>query len=819
MDYLTRITDLLSDPSYIPVKAYTLFDLLADPTEDDAIFRPREFEEFSDALSELMEQGTVVLTKKNKLILGQQSSFIRGTFRATAKGHFGFVVPEEAQRNRYPNDLFISADDTAGAINGDIVMAVLKKGNRTFRGENPEGKILRVIEHTVTRVTGTLVRHSTMHRKGRSQFYVSPDDQKLNFLIAVAAEEVENAHAGDKVEAVIDQYPENGRLHAKGHITEVFGDSQSGAANYAALLRHHSIKTEFDSDTLIDADRRAAEPPILTDERLDLRDKLIFTIDGADAKDLDDAISVERNEEGYLLGVHIADVSHYVRPSSPLDREAYLRGTSIYFVDQVVPMLPKALSNGICSLNAGEDRYALSAFIQLDRDGAILHCQLQESLIHSRIRGVYSEVNDVIHKGENSEFYGKYAILFPDVLPTMVELYEILERRSHDRGALELETAEAKVILNEDGFPIDILKRERGVAERLIEQFMLCANEGVASFLSWQQMPCIYRIHETPAPEKIRTFKVFAHNAGLDTAPLSAKAIHPSAYQAVMEEASEKGIGTIVSYVLLRSLMKARYSAAQSPHFGLAIDKYCHFTSPIRRYPDLCVHRIVKELLHGGLTGGRLAELERFAADAAEASSENELKAVAAERDIEDLYHILYMQDHVGEEFDGIISSVTSFGFFVELANTCEGLVHISTLKGHYDYHEESFSLSCGYKSFRLGDSVRVRLEKADITTRKLDMIYIGDEQSLTELKPTAKAIKTPTKPLRQRDEKGKDAAKGQSDRKKSAGKRTDISGKPPKKQERKASEKSDDRSGASSRKSAKKPSGKGGRGKKQTKR
>ncbi len=764
MDYREKIIQYLTSQAYIPVKAYTLFDLLSDEEDGTAPFREEEFEQFSDALNELIEEGSVVLSKKNKLLPTESAAFIKGTFRGTARGHFGFVVPEEGLRDRYPEDLFISAEDAGDAINGDLVLAVLKekKGARHTLSDsrNPDGKILRVLAHTVETLSGVLTKESNYRRGGRTQYYVTPDDSKLNFLIHVHAEELQGALVGDKVEVKIDIYPENGRATAKGHITKVFGDSQSGSANYAALLSHHDVKTEFDDDTLKEADKRAAEEPLLTADRLDLRDRIVFTIDSADAKDLDDAISIERNEEGYLLGVHIADVSHYVRPSSALDREAFQRGTSIYFIDQVVPMLPKALSNGICSLNGGVDRYALSALIQLSKEGELMSCQLHESLIRSKVRGVYTEVNDLIEKREDSEFYEKYKILYPDTLPTMVELYEILERRSRERGALELETSEAKIILDENGDPVDIVKRERGVAEKLIEQFMLAANEGVASFLAWQDMPCVYRIHETPTPEKIRTFRIFAHNAGLDTASLSAKTVYPTAYQNILQQAEQAGIASIVSYVMLRSLMKAKYSASLSPHFGLAMDRYCHFTSPIRRYPDLAVHRIVKEILHGTLTQGRIAELERFAIDAAEASTENEIKATAAERDIEDLYRILYMQGQVGQEFEGIISSVTSFGFFVELENTCEGLVHISSLKGHYDYHEASFTLSCGLNVFHLGDRVRVRLEKADITSRKLDMTYLGRADSPDIAAPSHRPARQDSIPANQsRNATGKKAA------------------------------------------------------------
>lgn len=735
MDFREKIIEYLAQKDYAPLKAYELFEALVTKIHDDAAQADIEaiYEDFSDSLSELIEDASVVLTKRNKLVLAENSSYIKGIFRATTHS-FGFVTPDEQYRGSFEGDLFVSPEDRLGAINGDSVLAALKnssrgkrsKGGRNIsRSESTECRIVRILSHSVTHVNGTLVRSMNYRRKGSERYYLEPDDSRLGFSIRLKADELGNARPGDKLEVELELYPGEKDSEAHGKITKIYGESSSREANYLAILSENGIKTEFDPKTLEDAELRAAEAAVLSSERTDLRDMLIFTLDGADAKDLDDAISLERRENGYLLGVHIADVSHYVKEGSPLDREAFERGTSIYFTDKVVPMLPKQLSNGICSLTAGTDKYALSAFIELDRNGNILNCTLRETIISSKIRGVYSELNDVIEKNRDSEFYEKYSILFPDTLPLMIELYEKLECRSKKRGALELETSEAKIILDEDGIPVDIVKRERGTGEKMIEQFMLCANEAVASWLFWQDMPCVYRIHEEPSPEKVRAFKIFAHNAGLDVSALNAKTLRPSAYQNLIEQANEREIGTVVSYVMLRSLMKARYSSTCAPHFGLALEHYCHFTSPIRRYPDLSVHRIIKELLNGSMSGERQSSLAAFADSSATESSENELRAIRAERDIEDLYRIIFMQSKIGEEFNGIISSVTSFGFFVELENTCEGLVHISTLRGHYDYNEQTISLVCGQKSFRLGDTVRVKLERADIITRKLDMLLI----------------------------------------------------------------------------------------------
>ncbi|MEE0970043.1 MAG: VacB/RNase II family 3'-5' exoribonuclease, partial [Clostridia bacterium] len=462
---------------------------------------------------------------------------------------------------------------------------------------------------------------------------------------------------------------------------------------------------------------------IKTDGRRDLRDMVIFTIDGADAKDLDDAISLQKTGDKYKLGVHIADVAEYVKEGSETDKCAMSRGTSVYFTDKVVPMLPKSLSNGSCSLFGGEDRYALSAFMTLSSDGEILETELCESIIRSRVRGVYSEVNDIFRNGSKSEFAEKYSEVIPS-LAEMFELYKVLKKRSEGRGAVELDTEEAVILLDNKGIPTEIVPRERGDGERMIEQFMLCANEGVATFLTNLSLPCVYRIHESPSPEKLESFTAFAQGIGLDTRPLRGKKLYPSCFATVLEESRKKGLSAVLSNVMLRAMMKAKYSATASPHFGLAIDLYCHFTSPIRRYPDLSVHRIVKHMLNGEAVGERLTRLSSFAGESAARSSENELKALAAERDIDDLYKAIFMSDKVGEIFEGVISSVTSFGLFVQLPNTIEGLVPIDSLEGDFRFDEKHFVLSRGRLSYRLGQSVKVRITAADIPTRKISMAF-----------------------------------------------------------------------------------------------
>lgn len=705
-----RLKELLSSRAYSPKKPNELY-------ESD--FSDLSLDEFAEALQQAIDEGIAAYGKKGKLLSAENAGYMRGSFRAHAKG-FGFFIPDDEYRRRTGGDLFIPPEETMDAINDDVVIAQMTREGKEG-DKKGEGRIIRIVEHRTKSVIGTL--RELVRVRGRApKYYVKADDRRINFIVEL--DDIGLAKAGDKVEVEIVRYPST-YDNAEGRIVGVFGDSESTEANYAAILREHGISESF-SEQIIAISERVAAREISLEGRTDLRDKCIITIDGADAKDLDDAVSVEKTDDGYLLGVHIADVSEYVKEGSELDNEAYERGTSVYFIDKVVPMLPEAISNGCCSLNSGSDKYALSALITLDSEGEIVDCELCESVIRTAVRGVYSELNDVVEKGRDSNYYDKYKVV-GKMLPDMLELYEILARKSEKRGALELESTESKIII-EDGEPVDIVKCERGVTEMLIEQFMLCANEAVASWLFWQDMPCVYRIHEDPSPEKIQTFATFAYNLGLNVSALKAKKLHSRALQGVLRQAKEKGVSNTVSYVMLRSLMKARYSSLCSPHFGLAIEKYCHFTSPIRRYPDLSVHRIIKCLIRGEMDYSKVEHFAAFASRSAEASSENEIRATAAERDIEDLYRVIYMSKRIGEVYRGTISSVTSFGLFVELENTCEGLVPISSLDGYFEYNERAMTLSCGYTVYALGKQVDVRIVDADIISRKIDMEIVSME-------------------------------------------------------------------------------------------
>ncbi len=644
---------------------------------------------------------------------------------------FGFAKPVGGSAE----DLFIPPSMTGGAMNGDRVrVRRLLPGDFGF-GKGNEAEVMDIAERRCTHIIGSFRIIDDMP-------YVIPDDKKFGQAAEILYTECD-IREGDKVKLRITKYPDEyknqpyvrKRRHRRnlsdieasvaGEVIANYGDGESKGANYEAILDMSGIPRHFPDDVLSDAEAVAAEV-ISPVGRLDLRNCVIFTIDGAGAKDLDDAISISRKGDGYTLGVHIADVSHYVREKSSIDTEALSRGTSVYFVDKVVPMLPEILSNGCCSLNAGEDKYALSAMIDIDRTGEIESYSFAKSVIRSAVRGVYSEVNNVLDNRRSSAFAEKYAAVIPS-LEIMEELYSILAERSRRRGALDLDGDEAQIILDGEGIPVEIIPRKRGTAERMIEQFMLRANVAAASFLKESGRSGVYRIHEEPAPEKMQAFAVFAHNMGLDVSGIcrisdgeaeARKNITPAMLSKILGEAKEKSIGEPVSGVLLRSLMKAKYSPAPSLHFGLAEELYCHFTSPIRRYPDLFVHRAISAAIGGSPN-------IRGSAEAAERSTETELRAVEAERAIEDLYMALYMSKHIGEEYDATVTSVASFGIFARTDNMCEGLIPSIALGEVLSFNDKNLTVTVrrdgGVCTIRLGDRIRIRVVSASAATGKVE--------------------------------------------------------------------------------------------------
>ena len=649
---------------------------------------------------------------------------MRGRFFATSGGgiFFEFDPSGELSEEKY----YVEAEDTLGAMNGDTV-TVKSLGRRR------DVAVTDVEERAVKSIIGTVY---TDERTGET--YLEPDDSKIRFTFLVLGSECKaEVRDGDKAEIRITFYPDDVLSDGEGVLTAVFGDSGTREANYSAILRVSGIITEFGREAAEDA--ASHEHDLLTAEgRLDLRSETIITIDGESAKDLDDAISVQKTESGYVLGVHIADVSNYVREGTPLDREAMERGTSVYFADKVVPMLPPSLSNGICSLNSGVDRYTLSAFITLDKFGEIKGADLKKSIIRSKIRGVYSEINEIIDGSADGELTDKYAAILDGTLDTMLELYAVLKRKSEQRGALELDSTDEEIVLGQDGEPTDIVKRERGVSERVIEQFMLCANEAVAQWLTERDLPAVYRVHEKPDADKVTDFINFAHNLGIKVDYVKKENITAEYFGRILERASKKeGLSLPVSYMLLRTMKKAFYSHTCAGHFGLSSRCYCHFTSPIRRYPDLAVHRIISAALTEGGADVR-KRYSAFSEKVAKKSSECEIKALTAEREITSLYKTLFMKKLVGMELDAVISSVTSFGMFCMLENTCEGLIPITSLKNRYYYSAESMTLSSDHgKVYRIGDRVRIKVKNAVVSLRQVDFELL-DEPDPYEMKMRA---------------------------------------------------------------------------------
>lgn len=675
---------------------------------------------------------------------GRKRRVLEGVFHGSRAG-FGFVTAEGEE-----SDFFIPLRDCGAALDGDRVKIEIlaphpgkdEPGAPSRGMDRTEGRVVELTDPAATEIVGmfrlqnrTMEAHPHLRakgarkseRRGGRQAVILPCDSRFGGLTLLpdipCDENGIEAQDGDLVLALPDRA--SLRMEGKGRqmraqILRVFGAAEDRGANYEAILEENGIRTEFSPAVLAEAARVAAEPlsdrdrPYLSAET----GEMIFTIDGAGAKDLDDAISLRRNDDKtYELSVHIADVSHYVRPHTEVDREAMARGTSVYFTDRVVPMLPEALSNGACSLNAGEDKYAMTARMQLSTDGRILSTRIERTVIRSCVRGVYDEVNSLFSSGKRSPFYPKYEAVYPTLL-LMRRLYRVLARRAAARGMLDLDRPEARILLDRDGMPAEIVREERGDAERMIEQFMLTANEGVATLLHERGIPCVYRVHDRPTDERLRDFTTYCYNLGLDVRALSDPgAVTALSFASLLSEARERGMGAPLSLSLLRTMAKAKYSPRPTGHFGLGISLYCHFTSPIRRLSDLATHRIIGGVLLGGESPRKY---EGYAARAAEAASETELRAMAAERQIDALYKCLYLSERIGEEYDATVSSVTSFGLYAELENTCEGLIPLSEMDGYYLFDPERLTLSCGSTVYRLGDAVRVRIEEADIPARRV---------------------------------------------------------------------------------------------------
>ena len=668
---------------------------------------------FARAIAEMKKDG-IIFEDKHGIKLATASGMFRAKVSRLNKT-FGFLECEDG------TEVFVPGKFLMGTLPGDIVMARYLPQ----RGESPEGEVVSVIEEGFAEFTGTI------EKEGKT-ILIRPDSlAKEPMIVSVLDVPV---RVGDKVLAEIDR---RGTRHAdhRARVTAIFGDSKKATTSADAILYSNGIEVEFPACVIDEA--KTAEhkgiPSVEFERRLDLRDEIIFTIDGADTKDIDDAISVAKTENGWDLGVHIADVSFYVKAGSELDKDAMLRGTSVYFANRVVPMLPKELSNGICSLNPNEDRLAFSCLMKLDNDGKLVSYKFSKSVICSRVKGVYSEVNVILDCFKSNtaipaDLAEKYNGL-TDTIRLMDELASILTANKLNRGAPQIETSECKIIVDENDVCIDVKKRERGRSEMIIEEFMLMANTSAARLAKDNGVPFVYRVHEDPAPEKVGELVDVLSRFGVPVPKFtSAK---PKHLAEILEKTKDMPIAAAINNMVLRSMAKAKYADEPLGHFGLVLDDYAHFTSPIRRYPDLAIHRILTDLCYNKQNVKYMQKrYAGFAKEAAQHSSEAELAAMRVERECDDCYLAEYMTKHIGESFEGMVSSVQEFGFFVELQNTIEGLVRIDSLsKGPYDYDGHFTLTKDGKPVYRVGDTVKVICIGANVSAGQVDFVVDGDNK------------------------------------------------------------------------------------------
>lgn len=694
------IEELINDERYVPMKIKELAILLQVPKE--------RREELADVLASLVEEGRIGLNRRGRYTKVENTSYT-GIFEATRRG-FGFVTVEGMEE-----DIFISENDTNGAFHKDKVkVAITKHGHGSKR---MEGKVLQIVERGIRSLVGT-------YQDNRTFGFVIPDNAKIGCDVFVPSEKSLGAVTGHKVVVKITDYG-SGRRNPEGIITEVIGHINDPGTDIMSIVKAYDLPVEFPEDvmnSLKNIPSEVAEKD--KNSRLDLRDLPTVTIDGEDAKDLDDAITISKEiKDGhtfYKLGVHIADVSFYVKEKSPLDREAYNRGTSVYLVDRVIPMLPHKLSNGICSLNQGEDRLALSCIMDIDETGTIFGHKIAETVINVDRRMTYTSVQKILDKDKDEiEKYKDFVQMFEE----MNELALILRSKRKSRGSIDFDFPESKIVLDDKGNPIDIKPYERNSATRIIEDFMLAANETVAEDYFWQELPFLYRCHENPDPEKIKRLAAFINNFGYSIHK-TGDDVHPKEIQKLLAKLEGSDEETLISRLTLRSMKRANYTTECVGHFGLAAKYYCHFTSPIRRYPDLQIHRIIKENLHGGISEKRLHHYDSILPEVAMHTSITERRADDAERDTDKLKMVQYMEKHIGEEFDGVISGVTSWGIYVELPNTIEGMVSVTSLRdGHYRYDENHYEMvnEVTNNTYKLGQRIRVRVVHTDKMLRTID--------------------------------------------------------------------------------------------------
>ena len=750
---MSRLEELVL--SFMQEEAYR--PLSAEELAEKLRLKGNDLAEFWKVLAELEERAVIVKTRYERYGLPEKMNLVVGRLAMTNKG-FGFVIPE-VRLHPEESDVFIAPDDMGTAMHNDRVIARVHS-RRPVQGRSREGEIIRIVGRANLQMVG-------LFEAGRNYGFVRPDDVRLGQDVFIPKEFFGGAASGSKVVVEITSWPERKRS-AEGKIIEELGRPGDPGLEVLSILRRHQLSSDFDAPVLAEAD---AVPETVQEEELserrDLRHLPIITIDGEDAKDLDDAVYVEAMADGmYRLGVYIADVSHYVREGSRLDVEARQRGTSVYLVDRVLPMLPQRLSNGICSLNAQVDRLVMSCEMEIDSSGRVRQYEVFPAVIRVAERFSYTVVRKMLVEGLEA-VEERYHSHLPH-LKKMEQLCHILRERRMRRGAVDFDFPELKVKLDTEGRPLEIVRRVRTIAESVIEEFMLVANETVAEHMHRQKLPFLFRVHENPDPEKLLKLDLLLNNFGEQLRRTQGE-VRPEALQRILTRIAGRPEEKIVSTVMLRSLKQARYEAENLGHFGLAAPYYTHFTSPIRRYPDLIVHRMLREWLQKGFKGKRREKLEKELPEIALHSSQRERAAAEAERETVQLKLVEYMERFIGEEFAGVISSVTAFGFFVELDNGVEGLVHISTLDDdYYQFIEERYSL-LGERTrrlFQLGQPVTIRVARVNSLERNIDFQLVaggekqpkgvGDEKRARPV--VAKKQNVPHKPKHQA---GKDVVGG----------------------------------------------------------
>ena len=704
-----KILDFMSDEDYVPMKAKEIAMIMRVPKN--------EYHEFLEVIGKLELELKIEKNRKNRYSLSKKTYYL-GKYRKNAKG-FGFVKIEEQE-----DEIYISKENSLNALNGDqVLIEIIEEENKIKRAE---GKIVKILKHEKDTLVGTF-------QNNKNFGFVVPDDKNFGTDIYISKKNFGKARNNHKVLVKIIKYPEKNKK-AEGKIIEVLGNVNEAGVDMLSIIKEHNLPSTFPEPVVDEAKKygnRIDEKDI--PNRVDLRGKIIFTIDGEDAKDLDDAVSVEKLENGnYKLNVHIADVSYYVKENSLLDKEALIRGTSIYMLGRVIPMLPRELSNGICSLNAGEDRFTLSCSMEINKKGKVLSSEIYKAVICVTERMNYKDVQKILD-GEDEAVLKKYEPYIKD-FKLMEELAKILKQRRLEEGYLNLDIPETKIELDIDGRPINIGKYETSFANEIIEQFMLTANETIAEKFYWLEAPFIYRVHEEPDMDKVRELNKFLYNYGLKI-KYSGDHVYPKEFAKVLEEIKGKEEERVISTLILRTLKLARYEDENKGHFGIASKYYCHFTSPIRRYPDLFIHRIISKYLEENylIEQDEYNKYKEEAKDRSKKSSEREKVATEVEREADKMKMAEYMEGKVGEEYDGIVSSIAQFGMFVELENTVEGLIRFEDLGDEYFIYDEERKRLIGEitkTEYKIGDKVKIRVKRASKILREIDFELVKEDMN-----------------------------------------------------------------------------------------